>query len=389
MASLGLGFMPAPTMLSTPRAAIMAVFAAFGAAVGSLAGSIPAITRAVGVDSLALGGAITLSSLATVVVMSFGGVIARYVSGRTMLLYGLPVFAALTAVVLTSRSPAMFFVSYIALGFVIGPVDIFMNAEGGAIEREVRKPIFSAFHACVSSGVLVLAIVSSFLSNEAGTWVTALVVICGFAAAWLMVWRHITSRPLATGAAARISSLPRKSPLVLLGLSAGLIISSEMAALFWSAKLLDAQAPDLAAIAGLGAAFFGLCNAAVRFPGDWLRARFGDLPLMMASLTVAIGGFTVLGLSSHFVVSVAGFAAVGLGTAVLIPCVFALAAGLVPGNRAGGIGFVSMIAGIPRIMAPWAFGWVAGGFGLGTAFGLQAVGLVAALGLVVLLSRQR
>ena len=164
--------MPIPAMLSTPRAAIMAVFAAFGAAVGGLAGSIPTVTRAADVDSLALGGAITLSSLATVAVMSFGGVMARYVSGRTMLLYGLPVFAALTAALLTSRSPSAFFISYIALGFIIGPVDIFMNAEGTAIERDMKKPIFSAFHACVSSGVLVLAIVSSFLSTEVGTWVS-------------------------------------------------------------------------------------------------------------------------------------------------------------------------------------------------------------------------
>ena len=115
-----------------------------------------------------------------------------------------------------------------------------------------------------------------------------------------------------------------------------LIIAGETAALMWSAKLLDELAPSLAAIAGLGAAFFGICNAAVRFPGDRLRARFGDLPLMVVSLVIAICGFLVLGVSGNFAVSAAAFAAVGLGTAVLIPCIFALAARFVPANRAGG-----------------------------------------------------
>lgn len=379
--------MPILPRLTSPRAAIMAVFAAFGGAVGALAGSIPSVTREAGIDSLALGGAITLSSLGNVAIMSCGGLLARHFSNRAVLLWGLPAFGLFTVLLLTSRSPWAFFAFYIAMGLATGLVDIFMNAGGAAIERDLRSPIFSAFHACVSSGVLVLAIASSFLSTEIGTWATALPVATGFAVAWLMVKRIILPRSVAGGAGAHISSLANVTPLVVLGLAAGLIISSEMAALFWSAKLLDEQAPDLAAIAGLGAAFFGLCNAAVRFPGDRLRSAFGELPLMTGSLLVAILGFSVLGLSSRFAVSVAGFAAVGLGTAVLIPCVFALAAGLVPGNRAGGIGFVSLIAGVPRILAPWGFGWIASGYGLSMAFGLQASGLAAALALVLLLRR--
>ena len=45
-----------------------------------------------------------------------------------------------------------------------------------------------------------------------------------------------------------MSTLPNKSPLVLLGIAAGLIIAAETAALLWSAKLLDEIAPSLAAI---------------------------------------------------------------------------------------------------------------------------------------------
>ena len=133
-----------------------------------------------------------------------------------------------------------------------------------------------------------------------------------FAIAWTVVHRAIPARALAKPrAAVDATSVRNKKPLVLLGITAGLVISSETAALLWSAKLLDEQAPALAAIAGLGAAFYGLCNATVRFPGDRLRSYFGDLPLMIGSLILAIGGFAALGFTQSFAASVTAFAAGG------------------------------------------------------------------------------
>ena len=140
-------------------------------------------------------------------------------------------------------------------------------------------------------------------------------------------------------------------------------------------------------VAGLGAAFYGACNAAIRFPGDALRARFGDVPLMIGSLLVAIAGFTGLGFTTSFAAGVTAFAMVGLGTAVLIPCTFAMAAAFVPENRPGALSFVSLLTIVPRTLSPWFFGVAAAGLGIGAAFGLVAVALAVALGLLVILSR--
>jgi MFS family permease len=176
---------------------------------------------------------------------------------------------------------------------------------------------------------------------------------------------------------------------MLLGVAAGLIIAAETAALLWSAKLLDEMAPALAAIAGVGAAFFGLCNAAVRFPGDRLRSAAGDMPLMVASLVISIIGFAALGLSTNYALSIVSFAAVGFGLALLIPCIFALSARLVPANRAGALSFVSLLSAAPRILAPLAFGIAAAEFGTSLAFGLVAGGLLVALLLILAFARGR
>jgi hypothetical protein len=173
----------------------------------------------------------------------------------------------------------------------------------------------------------VLAIVSSFVSAATGPLGPALIAAACLAAAWLATYRHVPARPPAVAAQSAAEARAHRTPLIIMGLAAGLVIAAETAAVMWSAKLLDERAPALAAFAGLGAAFYGLCNAALRFRADGLRHRFGDLPLMMGSLFAAILGFAALGLSQDFVLSVAAFALVGFGTAPLIPCIFALAAG--------------------------------------------------------------
>ena len=381
--------MQIPLILKTPRAAMTAVFVAFGAAVGAQAGSMPVIVRAAGVDSFALGLAIAVSTVGSIMVMSCGGMIARHFSSRAVLLASLPSFGLLSLALLTSSSPLWFFVAFFLIGINFGLTDIFMNAEAAAVEHDMGKPIFSAFHGSVSLGMPAFAILSSFLSVQVGSWATGLCVCAMFALAWVMVRRIIPARALASGKGAHMATLPNKTPLFLLGLAAGLIMAGEIAAILWSARLLDEQAPELAAIAGLGAAFHGLCNASLRLPGDALRARFGELPLMMASLCVAMLGFAALGLSPSFAFSVAAFALVGLGTAVLIPCAFALAARLAPGNRAAGMGFISTVAGLPRILGPWIFGWMAAATSISAAFGFYAAVMAVALGLIAFLHRSR
>ena len=81
-----------PNVFSTPRAAIMLVFASFGAVVGTFSGAIPQIVRQTGTDSQTLGLALTLLTIANISTMAFGGALARRFSHRFVLLMSLPAF---------------------------------------------------------------------------------------------------------------------------------------------------------------------------------------------------------------------------------------------------------------------------------------------------------
>lgn len=381
--------MSATPFFVSPRATLTLVFTTFGAAIGALAGSMPSVMRNAGLDADVFGLGLTLSTFLTVTAMSLGGQIARVASNRRVLLFVVPSFALTLFLYLTAQSALWFFLAIPAMGLCFGLTDLFMNAEAVALEHDLRRPIFMSFHGGVSAGVGVMAVASSILSVQIGTWSVGIAMVFLFALCWLAIYRAIPPRVLAQGKAARMATLPNKVPLMLLGIAAGLIIAAETAALLWSAKLLDELAPSLAALSGLGAAFFGLCNAAVRFPGDRMRQLVGDIPLMVGSLIVSIIGFVTLGLSQNYVVSVMAFAAMGFGLALLIPSIFAQSARLAPLNGAGALGFVSFLTFIPRVFGPVLFGFVVLDLGISVAFGVVSVGLVAALVLIVCFAGRR
>ena len=74
----------------------------------------------------------------------------------------------------------------------------------------------------------------------------------------------------------------------------GVSIAAELAASVWSTLLLREEAPRLAAISGLGAAFFSACQAALRFNVDAIRLRVSDLRLITVSFAIAAAGFALV-----------------------------------------------------------------------------------------------
>ena len=168
---------------STTRTTLTIVFAAFGAAIGALAGSMPTVMRNAGLDAETFGVGLTISTLITVAAMSIGGQIARFASNRQVLLSVLPLFALALLAYLTSRSPFWFFMALHLMGLCFGLTDLFMNAEAVALEHDMRRPVFMAFHGAVSAGVAMMAVATNFLSTAVGTWSVGVVVAALFAMA--------------------------------------------------------------------------------------------------------------------------------------------------------------------------------------------------------------
>jgi hypothetical protein len=138
---------------------------------------------------------------------------------------------------------------------------------------------------------------------------------------------------------------------------------------------LRQEAPRLAAISGLGAAFFSACQAALRFNADTIRLRVSDLRIIIASFAIAAGGFALVSLQASFSTSVAGFALIGVGTGPIVPCGFALAARQAAAGPAVGLASASLFSALSRLPAPLATGAIAQALSLPTAFAVFALAL--------------
>ncbi len=150
----------------------------------------------------------------------------------------------------------------------------------------------------------------------------------------------------------------------------GIWSAAETAALLWSSILLGVEAPGLAAIAGLGAAFFALCQASLRFTADLVRPRISDQGLIVGSFALASAGFAV-----RFIARVAGFALIGFGTGAIVPCSLVLAARQSVGRPAVGLSSVSLFSTFTRLPAPLATHAIAQVFSLPVAFAAFAVAM--------------
>ena len=108
----------------TPRAAIMAVFAVFGAIFGTFAGSVPQLIAHFGLNSASYGLGVTVMSAATVAAMGVSGRIARHVSHRRLLLALMPALLVVLLLLFTATWLPLFFIFAALLGAVSGVLDV-------------------------------------------------------------------------------------------------------------------------------------------------------------------------------------------------------------------------------------------------------------------------
>ena len=353
------------------------MFFALGVGVGLWGGASGAILVRSGVGASTFGVLLTVYTGAYLIAMSAGGAVAHRFGVEQALSVSAIVFGATLCALLNASSEAWVAIALIVAGFVGGVVDLLMNAEGARIERRLGRPILARLHAAASAGMALGAILGSLIAAGSAPWTAGLLAALALAGAGLAYHRAAaTDRPppAAIGALGR-SGLSFAPALIGLGLVLGVSIAAELAASLWSTLLLREEAPKLAAISGLGAAFFAACQALLRFNADAIRLRVSDLRIIIGSFAIAACGFALVSLQAGFATSVAGFALIGVGTGPIVPCGFALAARQSGAGPAVGLASASLFSALSRLPAPLATGAIAQALSLPAAFGAFALAL--------------
>lgn len=367
---------------SKSHLAIYLTFAAFGAILGTQVGSFPVLVKQAGLTPLQFGIAGSLGMVVNIGCMGLGGFVNRLVSHRTALLFAIPAAAAALLYGLLAQSVAGFFAAFLLLSACMGTLDLFMNAEGSLVEHELGRPVFSSYHGCAMLAIAAYAMIGSLSSVLLAPWFGIIFAAIPPLLAWAAIYRHVPDRgTVHHGKGEGKAELPL-GLLTIIGLAAGFNVTCETAAIHWSGQLLADVAPELAAISGLGLAFYGVCSGLMRLSGGVLRRRFGDLRIMVLGLLVAVAGFSGLGAQPGFWPAALAFAGVGVGLALVFPCLFALAGNLAPSARAAAMSHAALVGGVPRVALPWFLGMLAAGQSVSAVF--TACAVLATCGLVLI-----
>ncbi len=359
------------------HAAVAAVFFALGVGIGLWGGASGAILTRAGVDAGTFGILLTVYTGAYLIAMSAGGALAHRFGIERVLPVSAIVYGATLCGLLDAATKAEVAIALIAAGFLGGVVDVTMNAEGARIERRLGRPILARLHAAASAGMAIGAILGSLIAAGPTPWAAGILAALALVGAGIAYDRGARNdRPTPAPATSRgRSGLSFAPALILLGVVIGVSIAAELAASLWSTLLLREEAPKLAAISGLGAAFFSACQAALRFNADAIRLRVSDLRIIIAAFAIAASGFALVGVQAGFAPSVAGFALIGVGTGPIVPCSFALAARQSEAGPAVGLASASLFSALTRLPAPLATGAIAQMLSLPTAFAAFALAL--------------
>lgn len=343
------------------RVAVSTTFLLNGFVVGGWAPAIPAFKDRHGLAESELGLMILMIGIGSLLTMPVtGALIAR--RGSTSVLkvaaWACTIFMPLA---LLAPTLPMAIAALLAFGGGMGSMDVAMNANAARVESVHQRTIMSSCHGFWSLGAFLGVTFGGTLLGFVGTTGQAfgiaavMMIVTVFALPALM--KDEVER--GEGIEKPKLSLPRSLTIYLIALTAFAGFTAEGTVLDWAALYLRDERGVPAWMAGYAFAAFSTMMALVRFAGDPVRARLGDLLTFRLCAIIATIGFLLAGLSPSLMGSLIGFAIAGLGLANIVPIGFA-AADRVPGIPRGiGISLATFFGYAGILVAPPLIGFAA------------------------------
>ncbi len=262
------------------RLAIASMFLIHGVITGAWVPHIPLAQQRLGADLATFGLALLALAAGAVTAMPVAGsLIHKYGSARVTLATGI-LFCLAFPMPALAGTIGWFVAGLAIFGAAMGAMDVAMNAQALAYEKQIGKPVMSLFHGMYSAGAMGGAGLSALVLGQfsaqthlAGTVVIGFATIC--VAAFFLLPAD-TDRGLAEK---RFFAWPSRATIGL-GSLCFLAYMSEGAVLDWSAIELRQKFSLSAHVAGIGYGAFAGGMALARFTGDALRSRFGPVALV-------------------------------------------------------------------------------------------------------------
>jgi MFS family permease len=357
------------------RVGVAILFFLNGMSFATWATRIPAVQARLALTPGELGLALFGTAAGALVAMNLSGYLAaRFGSRSVTTIAALSLCLMLPLLALAPTLPALV-TTLVLFGASNGSMDVAMNTQAVAVERQYGRPILNSFHACYSFGGLVGALVGGFVASHG---IAPLPHFLGIALLCTILTLSAARSLLPTHTDAQRTGVAFARPtraILALGLVAFCVVLGEGAIADWSAIYLNGTLRTGAGLAAAGYAAFSVVMAVGRGVGDPLTARLGPRTMVRLGGLVAALGLTLALVVNWIPIALLGFGLVGAGFSVVFPLTLS-AAGRTSKQAAGSaIAAVATCGYVGFLVGPPVIGFVA-----------DVLSLRIALGFVVLLS---
>lgn len=351
---------------SSARFAILGLFLFHGIMLGGWVTHIPLVKETLGVGTGIFGFALLSFAAGAVVSMPLSGAaINRYGSARVVIVTGLMFAVFLFGPALAPTLP-LFVAGGIMLGASVGSMDVAMNAHGLAVEKALRKPVMSGFHGAFSVGAALGTLGGASWMKIVGPWwqLVSISVVCAIGI--LFCIRLLLPPAVDKGLSGQHFAMPTKATIGL-GMLCFLALMIEGSVADWAAIMLRERFVIDASTAAYAFGFYQTGMAVSRFTGDWLRLKFGAVPMVAVSSVMTAVGTGVALIAPTVPISLIAFAIGGIGIGNVAPVLFAGGGRLEPDAPGRGIAAVTSLGYSGFLVGPPLIGMVAEFTGLAGA----------------------
>ena len=355
------------------RVGVAILFFLNGTIFATWATRIPAVQARLALSPGELGLALFGTAAGALVAMNLSGYLAaRFGSRSVTTIAALSLCLMLPLLALAPTLPALV-TTLVLFGASNGSMDVAMNTQGVAVERQYARPILNSFHACYSFGGLVGALVGGFVASHG---IAPLPHFLGIALLCTILTLSAARSLLPTHTDAQRTGVAFARPtraILALGLVAFCVVLGEGAIADWSAIYLNGTLRTGAGLAAAGYAAFSVVMAVGRGVGDPLTARLGPRTMVRLGGLVAALGLTLALVVNWIPIALLGFGLVGAGFSVVFPLTLS-AAGRTSKQAAGtAIAAVATCGYVGFLVGPPIIGFVADVLSLRTALGFVVV----------------
>lgn len=356
------------TRLVRWRTAVFAIFLASGLSIATWAARVPDIKTAIGVDNAQLGLMLLAGGVASIAGVSVSSVVLARFGARRGMLGAMILFAAGVLIIGVGTSvlasPLIVTAGLLLWGFGNGAVDVMMNVEGAAIEKQSDRTILPLFHAFFSFGTVIgagLGVAAIAIGLSVGVHLTvmaAAIVVIAVVSIANVPARDLDpvdapSRTLRERLAVTLSAWrePRTYALgvILLGMA-----FAEGGANDWLALgVVEGHGAD-AALGAAGLAVFSVSMTTVRVFGGPLVDRFGRVATLRVLAVTATVGLLLFILAPTVPLVFVGAALWGAGVSLGFPLGMSAAAddpakAAARVSATATIGYIAFLAGPPLL----------------------------------------